>query len=75
MGQRVGGIHRPGDVVVGLAGDEPTAWAQCRGHAPQSVSRIMQVHEEKPAVNEVLGRGLNIIDGDVAPTHLDVGLA
>jgi hypothetical protein len=66
-------IGGSGDIVVGLFGDKPAARPQCRNHAPQGVGRIVEVHQQEPTVDEVIGLALEIIDSDVTAAHLDIG--
>ena len=54
LGQRVGGIKRLNSAVIGFFGDQPAARAQRRYHAPQYVSGIIHVRQERPAVNEIV---------------------
>jgi hypothetical protein len=72
LGQRVSGIKRLNNAEIGVFGDQPAPRAQRRRHAPQYVSGIIHVHQERPAVNEIVCGWLDVILRDVAAAHLHV---
>ena len=72
LGQRVSGIKRLNNAEIGVFGDQRAPRAQRRRHAPQYVSGIIHVHQERPAVNEIVCGWLDVILRDVAAAHLHV---
>jgi hypothetical protein len=54
-------IHASGRVRVALLDEKPTARTQRRGHPGEHPLGLGQVHEEQPAVDEVVVAGLEIM--------------